>query len=126
MHVSGKVNRAFSVNGIPSGRVGTAEKLNLQADESGGFFDWAANDFLGRLPGGTTGCTPFDCHGFNFTFSYLDLELRGTKPFTIFTQTILPGKSASGGRGGHALDFHFLARGYHWNALLPAQMGKIQ
>ena len=107
MHVAGKVYRALAVDGVPSGRVGTAEELNLEAHANGSLFSWPADDFQGGLPGGTAGCPPFDGHRFNLTVSYLDLELRGAEPFTIFTQTILPGKTASGGRGGHTVNFHF-------------------
>ena len=105
--IAGEVDRAFAVNGIPSCRVGTAEELYLKAYASGGFFDRAADNFADRLPGGSAGRTPFDSHGFNFPFRCFYIELRGAEPFTIFTQTILPGKNASGGRGGHTVNFHF-------------------
>jgi hypothetical protein len=107
VYVPGKMHWAFAINGVPSGRVGTAEELNLQAHARGGFFDGTADDFQGRLPGGTTGCSPHDGHGCDFSIHNLDIEFRGTEPVPVLPQTILPGKPASGGRSGHPVDFHF-------------------
>ena len=109
MHMPGKMHRALAVNGIPAGRVGTAEKLYLQAYLDGGFFDRTADDVAGRLPGGAARGAPFDGHGFNFTVRNRYVELRGAEPLAVSTQTILPGKAASGGRTGHTADFHFFA-----------------
>ncbi len=107
VHVPGKMHRALAVDGIPSSRVCAAEELNLEADAHGSLFSWPAYDFQGGLPGGTAGCTPFDGHRFNLPIHNLNIKFRGTEPVPVLPQTILPGKPASGGRGGHPVDFHF-------------------
>ena len=107
MHVSGKVNRAFAVDGIPSGRVRAAKELNLKTNANGSLFNRTPDNFLSRLPGGAAGRSPFDGHRFNYAFRNVYFELRGAELVAVFAQTVLPGKSASGGWCGHTFNFFF-------------------
>ncbi len=125
MDIAGKVHRAFAENGIPSGRVGTAEKLYLQADAYGRLFYGKANDFFDCLPGGTAGSSAHDRYRCNFPVHDVDIQFRSTEPVAVFPQTILPGKPASGGGGGHALYFHLFSGSHHRNTFFPAQLGQV-
>lgn len=74
MDVAGKVNRTFTVNRIPPGRIGAAEKLNLQAIARGSPGGILADHFLGRFPGGPAGCAPFDSYALNLTGDYIGIH----------------------------------------------------
>ena len=90
------MNRALAVDGIPAGRIRTAVKLYLQADANGRLRNGASDDTLGRLPGGTTGCSPFNDDPVYLSVCYTGVEFRCAKAMAVFTQAVLPGKSASG------------------------------
>ena len=77
MDVTGKMNRAFSVNRVPTGRVRAAEKLNLQSYARGRFRYIASDNSRGGFPGGTTGRTSSDGNLFDFIgLCYLDIQFR--------------------------------------------------
>jgi hypothetical protein len=125
VYVPGKVNRAFTVDGIPSGRVRAAEKLNLKTHTDRSLFNRTPDNLEGRHPGGATGRTPSAGHGFNFTFRHVYFKLRGPELVAVFAQTILPGKSASGGWCGDTFYFFFFAGSHHGNALLMTQPAQV-
>ena len=122
VHFPGKVHRALAVNRVPSGRVGTAVELNFQAYADGGFLNRHPDDFACRLPSRAAGRAPFDGHGIDFALCNRYLELRGAKPVAVFTQAVLPGKPASGGRGGYSLYFGLFTGGHDGNSLFTAHL----
>ena len=91
MNMTGEMHRAFSVDGVPTGRVGTAEKLNFQTDAYGGVFNRAADNFAGRFPGGAAGSPPLNGHSGDSPVNGLDLEFRGPEALRIRPQPILAG-----------------------------------
>ena len=66
VYFSGKMDRAFAVDRIPSSRVGAAVELNLQAYADSGFLNRQTDNLAGRLPSGAAGRAPLDGHGFDF------------------------------------------------------------
>ncbi len=55
MHMPGKVNRTFSIYGVPSGGVRCAEKFRLQSNADQCFIKIHPFDPVGRFPGGVAG-----------------------------------------------------------------------
>jgi hypothetical protein len=90
--------RAFSIDRIPAGRIGAAEKLYFQADADGCFCCRQADNALNRLPGRTAGSPPVYDDIVDLSVRDLNFEFRSAKAFFIVAQTALPGKTAS--RGG--------------------------
>ena len=72
----GKMNRTFSVNRIPAGRVCTAEKLDFQSQACRRLRYIASDNSRYRLPGGTTGRTSYDGNIFDFSRFYFDIQFR--------------------------------------------------
>jgi hypothetical protein len=97
VNFSCKMNRALAVDRIPAGRIRTAEKLYLQADTNGRLGNGQSHDTLRRLPGGTAGGSSFNGDIFDFFVRDPDIEFRRAKAIAVFTQAVLPGKTASGG-----------------------------
>ena len=97
MYVAGKMNRAFAVYRIPTGRIGAAEKLNFQAIASGSLSDIFANHLLGCFPGSPTGCAAFNGNTLNFAVDDIGFHFWCPKTLFIASQTAWPGKAASGG-----------------------------
>ncbi len=116
MYVAGKVNRAFTVNRIPTGRIGTAEKLNFQAIARGGLGCIFTNHLLGCFPGSPTRCAPFDSYLPDLTINYLGLQFRCTKMLFIASQAARPGKAASGGWGDDTGPGMLFTGGHHRNS----------
>jgi hypothetical protein len=92
------MHRAFSIDRIPAGWIGAAEKLYVQADTDGRFCCGQADNALNRLPGRTAGSPPVYDDIVDLSIRDLNFEFRSTKAFSIVTQTALPGKTTS--RGG--------------------------
>lgn len=107
--MTGEMNRAFTVDGIPAGRVGAAKILNLKADANRCLLGRATYDSFCRLPGGTARRPSFDGDVDDVFVPDRDLEFRRTKALCIQSQPILPGKSASGGWRGDPLEVNFFA-----------------
>jgi hypothetical protein len=109
MYFSGKMHGALAVDGVPAGRIGTAEKLYFQADTGGRVGDMSADDTRRRLPGGAAGRTSSDNYSVNLPLFESNVEFRRTKAFLIFPQTALPGKPASGGGANHTCFMNLFA-----------------
>ncbi len=125
MNVARKVNRAFAMDGIPSSRIGTAEKLNFQAKACGGIGRIFTNHFLGRFPCGATWCAPRDSYALNLTVDNINIHLWCTKTFLIASQAARPGKAASGGRGDNTGSGMLFAGCNHRDFLVCTQPGQI-
>jgi len=77
MDMTGKMNRAFPVNRVPTSRVRAAEKLNLQSYTRGRFRYIVSDNSRGGFPGGTTGRASSDGNLFDFIgLCYLDIQFR--------------------------------------------------
>ena len=101
MYMAGKVNRAFTVNRIPTGRISTAEKLNFQTKARGSLGGIFANHLLGCLPGSPTRCAAFNGNTLNPTVDDIGIHFWCTKTLFIASQTAWLGKAASGGWGDY-------------------------
>jgi len=126
MDMAGKVNRAFAVYRIPTGRIGTAEKLNFQSIAPGGLCGIFTNHFLGCLPGGPAWGTPCDRNFSNLTVDDFGIHFRRTKTFSITSQASRPGEAASGGWGDDAGSGMFFAGGHDRYLLAVAEPGQVK
>ena len=109
MDVPGKVDRTFPVDGIPSGRIGRTKILHLEADAHDRFFRRQVRNPPGGLPGGSARSPANNKYSLKPAVCGFRLKLRRTEPVSIIAQTILPGKTASGGRGQGAFHLGFFA-----------------
>ena len=97
MDMGGKMNRAFTVNRVPVGWIGAAEKLNFQSEARGCFRYITSYYFRGRFPGGATGRPSPDKNLLDFICRDFNIQFRRPELVSVCTQTVLPGKTASGG-----------------------------
>lgn len=115
---AGNVNRAFSRNGIPTGRIRDTVPLAFQAHVKGSI-GYAASD---HLPGGFPGCAARGTAKHLYFRDYPILEgngeLGGTEFFPVITKHTVPGKCASGGRRDGSGPF--FPRGDDRNIQFPA------
>ena len=125
MYVTGKMNWTFAVNRIPTGWVGTAEKLDFQSIACGGLSGIFANHLLGGLPSSPTGCAAFDSDTLNLSVDNIGIHLWRTKTFFIASQTAWPGKAASGGWGNYTGSGMLFPRCHHRNSQIFTQPGQI-
>ncbi len=123
MNLAGEVDRTFTVDGVPAGRVGHAQVLDLQANAYGRLFHRHSDDARGGLPGGAAGGAAKDLHRFNLAVNRRDLEFRAAEMTTVPPQTSLPGKAASGGRRQRLRNL--LAGGHHRYALLAGHARQV-
>ena len=118
MDMAGKMNRTLPVNRVPVGWICAAEKLNFQPEACGRLGYIPSDNFRCRFPGGATRCASFDGNLLDFTRGNLHIQFRRTEQVSICSQAVLPGKTASGGRGdgmdgmklrpgSHQGDLHF-------------------
>ena len=120
-----KMDRALAMDRIPAGRIGRTEVLNFQADFYDCFIDRQTGDFQGRFPGSPARCTPHDGDLLNVVCNQTDLKLRGSEPYAIWAQAILPGKTASGRGRENQLTLQFFPRGHNGDVLSPAKSGQV-
>ena len=125
MDVSGKVDRTFPVDGIPSGRIGRTKILHLQADAHDRFFRRQMHNPPGRLPGGAARRPANNADILKPAVCGFRLKLRRTEPVSIVAQTILPGKTASGGWGQGAFHLGFFAGSHHRDTLAAADLRQV-
>jgi hypothetical protein len=130
MDIAGEMNRAFTVDGIPAGRIGDAEKLGLKTDAHDRFLNFTADDLLARIPAGAAGCTPDDLYIADFAVFDNDSIFRCTKLFAVGFQADLPGQPASCRRGEDPFDAMLFARRHDGHAAFlakqPQVMGQIR
>ena len=119
------MHRAAAMDRIPSGGVCDTKILDIQADSYKGFVHRKIDDPGGCFPGCPAGCSPDHLYVIYCAVGYFNGQYRLAEFFPILTQTDLPGKSASGGRGVDAPGVYFLAGGNHGDALFAAQIGQI-
>lgn len=100
MHVAGKMYRTLAMNGIPPCRICNAEKLGIEPYPPRPIFNRQPDHPLRCLPGRSAGGAADYSNGCYFALCYIDLKFRRSKTLTIFTETSLSRKSASG-RGFH-------------------------
>ena len=121
----GKVDRAFSVDRVPSGRIGAAEILDLQTDADDGLLAGQVGDPLGRLPGGATRRPANNGDLFDSVVFAGGLKLRRTELIPVPSQAVLPGKPASGGRGQRPFHFGLFPGCHQRDAVTAAQQCQI-
>jgi hypothetical protein len=130
MDMAGKMDRAFSINRVPVGWVCAAEKLNFQPEACGRLGRIPSDNFRCRFPGGATGRTSLNGNFLDFTLCNLHIQFRGAEPFSIGSQTILPGEATSGGRGDNVSGAMLLSGGhqgnFHFGTELSQIVGKIR
>ena len=105
---------------IPPSGIRNTKKLDIQTDPDEGFIHRQIDDPGGRLPGCPAGCPSNDVDANDCGVVYFNGKNRFAEFFTILTQTILPGKGASGGRGMDSSGLYLLAGGNHGDALFAA------
>ena len=76
MNLAGKMHRALPINGVPTGRVCNAKKLDLQAHENRSILYLTALKVLRRLPGSPAGGASPDLYTVDLVFTDLDLQFR--------------------------------------------------
>lgn len=125
MDVTGKMHRAFGVNRIPSGRIGRAEILNLQTDFCDGLFRRQILDPGCRFPGRAARRA---AHNLDFRYPVgrqPDFKFGRAKLFSILSQTILPGQTASRRRRKDAAALNLFTGGDQRDILPAAQGGQV-
>ena len=83
MNIPGKMDRTFSVNRIPAGRIGSAEKLCFQAHADDGLFGGHIGHTKCGLPCCTAGGTSFYRYVGDFSLFNFNGKFRSTKFFAI-------------------------------------------
>lgn len=125
MNVSRKMDRTLTVNRVPAGRIGAAEELCFQADAGDRLLHGKVQYLLRGLPGRPAGCAPHHIDPNQFFTGCLDGKFRCPEFPAVFSQTVLPGETASGGRAKHPRDAVFFTRGHHRDALMGTQPGQV-
>jgi len=125
MNIAGKVHGTLTINGIPSCRVGSAEKLGLKAHVHNRLIDRQSFHGFYGLPGCTAGRPSYHLNTDNLVVCDFDLEFRGSKPFSISPQAVLPGKSTSGGRCNRPFFLVFFTGCHDRNVFFMTLSGKV-
>ena len=125
MDMAGKMDRAFSIKGVPVGWICAAEKLNFQPEACGRLARVPSDDVRCRLPGGATGRTSFNGNLLDFTLCNLHIKFRGAEPVSIDSQTILPGEATSGGWGDDLRGAMLLSGGHQGNCHFGTELRQI-
>jgi hypothetical protein len=129
VYLSGKVYRALSVEWIPARWVRSTKEQRFKPDPLKRFLHRQAEEPFGRLPGRAAWRPSDHLHVSHNAPMDLHMEFRGAKQLPVPSQTHLPGKAASGGRGQDPLDAHLFPRGNQRNSVSGAHdrqvMGKI-
>ena len=113
MDFSGEMHRAFSVHGIPAGRIRGTEKLRLKPYIHQRLFRGETNHVFRRLPGRPARRAPQDMNRDDSSILFLCRDLGRTKEVPIRSQTYLPGKTASGGWSVGPFDAEFFTGGHN-------------
>ena len=90
MYVACKMDRAFTVNGVPAGRIGRAVELGLESHADNGLSRLQSDHFLGSLPGGPAGGSTQDFDSGDDAVFHLYGKFGGSELFTIVTEANLP------------------------------------
>ena len=109
MHLTGKMDRTLTVDGVPSGRVRRAIKLDVQTDAPDGLFRRQPDDAQGRFPGRPAGCPPHHFNALDARVGYDGPKFGGSEVLSVCSQADLPGQAASGGGGKNPFKFDFFA-----------------
>jgi hypothetical protein len=125
VNVAGKMDWTFTVNGIPSGRIGGTEELRFQADPDDGIRHGKAFNPFGGFPGGTAGGTPHHFDGCDAVIVHFNRKFRCPEPLSIFAQPDLPGKTASRRWGKNPFPIHFFPGGHYRDALSAAYLCQV-
>ena len=125
MDFTGEMHRAFSVHGIPGGRIRGTEKLCLKPYIHQGLFRGKTNHIFRRLPGCPAWRAPQDINRKNYSVFFLSGKLGRAEEFSILPQAYLPGKPASGGWSVSPFDSKFFPRGHNWYLFISTYYGKV-
>lgn len=125
VNMAGKVDRAFPMNRVPSGRIGRAEILHFKADASDRFFRGQMDDSAGSLPGGPAGSSANHFDLLEPAVCGPGLEFRRSELVSVPAQAVLPGKSASGRRGQGACHLGLFSGSHYGYAAAAADNRKI-
>ena len=109
MYLACQMDWTFCVYGIPSGRVGSAEKLCFNAHSDYSFFNLHIQHSPDSIPGCSAGSPSLYGNINKFTIRHLNCEFRRAEFFTIVSQADLPGKPASGRRYKDSRKAHFFS-----------------
>ena len=116
---------AFSVNGVPARGVCRAKKLHFESHAYDCLIGWHSDHSRSGIPGCPAGCSTHYIYPGNAPVINVHSEFWRAKSLTIPSETGLPRKSTSGGRGKNPFDPAFLARGNHRYSFLETKQGKV-
>ena len=119
------MDRTFTMDRVPSGRVGNTKKLRFQSDAHNGLLRLTADDLARGIPGSTAGGAPYHLHGRNLAVRHPYVIFRGAETVTVMAQSDRPGQAASGGWCGDPGDAMFFTGGHYRYLQLTAEAGQV-